>query len=92
MIRTLLRPITLALLIATPIIAGSVYAEETTGEKVSETARDVKKNTKKNYRKAKKNVRDATGNGSVVEDVKDGTKNVGDSIENSAKDVKNKVD
>ena len=70
----------------------SAFGEETSGEKLNSEARDAKSSTKKNWRKTKKTVRDATGNGSMKADAKDTAKNVGDSVEDAAKDVKNKVD
>jgi hypothetical protein len=84
--------ITFALAIALPTTVVSVFAEETAGEKVQAEGRDAKVKTKKNWRKTKKKVRDATGNSSMKEDTKDAAKNVGDSIDNTAKTVKNKVD
>ena len=67
-------------------------AEETAGEKVQNTTDDVVRGTKKTGRKAKKKVRDATGNRSRKEDAKDRMRNAGDEVEDSAKEVKRKVD
>jgi hypothetical protein len=82
-------PLFLALL---PLAVASAFAEQTAGEKVSESARDAKVATKKTARKVKKKVRDATGNGSAMKDMKDSAKNAGDSIDNAAKTAKDKVD
>ncbi len=68
------------------------WADETVGEKIESKAEDTKNATKKNWRKAKKKVRDATGNSNVGEDIKDGAKNVGDDVSSGAKKLKNKVD
>ena len=68
------------------------FAEETTTEKVENTAGDVKRDAKKSGRKFKRKVRKATGNDSVVEDAKDGLNNTGDAIGNAADKAKNKVD
>lgn len=85
------RPLALALILLLPFSAVS-FAEETVGEKVESSAREGKTSTKKGWRKTKKKVRDATGNSSITEDTKDAAKNVGDSVSDTAKDVKNKVD
>ena len=69
-----------------------VIAEETMVEKIENKAEKVGKDTKKNYRKAKKKVRDATGNSSVTEDLKDTSKNIGDELEHQGKKIKRKVD
>ena len=87
-----IRHLSLALSLVFALTAVSAFAEETTGEKMDSSVRDAKAGTKKTMRKGKKKVRDATGNGSVKEDMKDAAKNTGDSLENTAKDVKNKVD
>lgn len=70
----------------------SAFAEETTGEKITSGARDVKVDAKKSVRKGKKKVRNATGNGSIVEDAKDVGNNTMDSMDAGAKKMKDKVD
>ena len=87
-----IRHLSFALTFVFALSAISAFAEETTGEKIDSSARDAKASTKKTMRKGKKKVRDATGNGSVKEDTKDAAKNAGDSLTNTAKDLKNKVD
>jgi len=72
--------------------ANKLFAEETTGEKIQNKAGDVNVGAKKTVRKAKKKIRDATGNHSLKEDIKDQARNAGDSIENTAKKIKRKVD
>lgn len=70
----------------------AVRAEETTSEKVGKEVNDVKRAVKKKSRAAKKNIRDATGNSSTLEDLKDGARNAGDAVSDKAEEVKNKVD
>lgn len=73
-------------------LSGAAFANETTGEKITSGARDVKVDAKKSVRKGKKKVRDATGNGSIVEDAKDVGNNTMDSMDAGAKKMKDKVD
>ena len=68
------------------------FAEESTSEKVEASAQDGVNQTKRAYRKTKKKVRDATGNESTKEDIKDNAKNAGDDINAKSKELKNKVD
>jgi len=75
-----------------PLTAVTVHADETASEKAESSARSAKNKTKKNWRKTKKHVRDATGNGSMTEDAKDAAKNTGDAIDDTAKTTKDKVD
>jgi hypothetical protein len=84
--------ITAALFTMSAGLSYSARAEETTGEKVQNAGDEGWKDTKKAGRKMKKKTRDATGNSSVKEDVKDGANNVGDSVETGAKKVERKVD
>jgi uncharacterized protein (DUF2141 family) len=67
-------------------------ANETAVESVQNSVGDAKTDTKKGGRSAKKKIRDATGNGSMTEDVKDTAKNAGDDISNTASKVKRKAD
>ncbi|MBC7385424.1 MAG: hypothetical protein H7301_04565 [Cryobacterium sp.] len=71
---------------------GSAIAEESTGEKIGSEARDTKVTAKKHMRKGKKKVRDATGNHSTTEDMKDGANNAMDSTKAGAEKLKDKVD
>ncbi len=86
------RLIAVALIFGFPIIPETVIANETAGEAAVSEGRSAKNKTKRAWRKTKKNVRDATGNESVKEDIKDGAKNVGDSVEDAAKTAKDKID
>ena len=81
-----------ALLALSLPLAGYVHAEETMGEKAADTADGAKKDMKRHGRDAKRHVRNATGNGSVTKDIKDGANDAGDEINHNAKKVKNKVD
>lgn len=67
-------------------------AEENTSEKVGKEVNDAKRAVKKKGRAAKKGLRDATGNSSTSEDLKDGAKNAGEAVSDKAEEVKNKVD
>jgi hypothetical protein len=84
--------ITAALFTVTAGMSYSARAEETAGEKVQNAGDEAWKDTKKGGRKLKKKTRDATGNSSVKEDVKDSANNAGDSLETGAKKVERKVD
>lgn len=68
------------------------YAEETNGEKVENHMDEAKKDVKHHARKAKRKVRNATGNHSTTEDVKDATKDAGDSVSTEATKLKRKAD
>jgi hypothetical protein len=71
------------------IIATSVLftarADETIGGKVQDTAGDTSTSVKKTTRKAKKNIRKATGTDTVGKDIKDKANDAGDDISNTAK-------
>jgi hypothetical protein len=86
------RLIAVALIIGFPIVTETAIANETAGESAVSEGRAAKNKTKRAWRGTKKDVRDATGNSSIKEDVKDGAKNVGDSVEGAAKTTKDKVD
>ena len=90
--KSLIRLTAVALIFGFPIVPETVIADETAGEAAVSEARAGKNKTKRAWRGTKKDVRDATGNGSVKEDIKDGAKNVGDSVEGAAKTAKDKVD
>lgn len=77
---------------ATLSLAPSVKAEETRGEKIEAGAKDAKTTVKKKGRKLKKKIRDATGNESIVEDVKDGAKNLKDDASDKIDETKNRID
>lgn len=68
------------------------YAEETWGEKIENQADEAKKDTKKGVRKAKKGVRNATGNEDRGKDAKESLENAGDDVGTGAKKLKRKVD
>ncbi|MBN8554363.1 MAG: hypothetical protein J0L93_02870 [Deltaproteobacteria bacterium] len=84
--------ITLAAVAATFVWNSSVQAEETTSEKIQDKAEETNKNLKQTGRKVKKTVRDATGNSSVKEDLKDEGRNVKDEVKHQGKKIKRKVD
>lgn len=88
------RPITLVALTSALVmwVGAQAIAEETTGEKVQTKIEGTQNDAKQTGRKVKKKVRDATGNSSVTEDMKDGAKNVGDDIEHGVKKTKRKMD
>lgn len=67
------------------------YSEESIGDRVANQSGDVSTNTKKAPRKARKKVRDGTGNQSTTQDIQDATNNAGDEVSNSAKKIKRKV-
>jgi uncharacterized membrane protein YtjA (UPF0391 family) len=64
------------------------HADESAGQKVNDAAHDTTTTAKKKSRHAKKEVRDATGNHSVKEDVKDSAKDAKDDVSNSADKAK----
>lgn len=68
------------------------FSDETLPEKVETGVDEVKKDSKKSVRKAKKKHRDSTGQGNVMKDAKDQVKNTGDDIEHEAKKAERKVD
>jgi hypothetical protein len=74
------------------VLAAPLVAEETNVEKMQNKTDDVITDTKKNFRKGKKKVRDATGHHSTKEDIKDKAKDIGDSVEDGATKVKRKID
>jgi hypothetical protein len=84
--------LTVAAIALTAGFSYSARAEETAGEKVQNAGDEAWKDTKKGGRKLKKKTRDATGNSSAKEDMKDSAKNVGDSVETGANKVERKVD
>jgi hypothetical protein len=63
-------------------------AEETTATKVENTVGDMKTDAKVNARKARRHVRNKTGNGSVVKDIKDVGHDAGDKMDNAAEKAK----
>lgn len=82
-------------LAATVVFFGTrreVFAEETVVEKVQSGSENAVKETKQGARKVKKKVRNATGNSSIKEDIKDSAANAGDEIEHQAKKTKRKID
>ncbi len=66
-------------------------AEESVSGQVQDATGDIVTGTKKKARGVKKKIRDNTGNESIKEDFKDGAKNVGDDISNSAGKTKRKI-
>jgi hypothetical protein len=73
-------------------VVTQTFAEETVGEKMEANGRETKTSIKKGARKVKKNVRDATGRSSIVEDTKDSLRNSRDETSDKLKEIKNKVD
>jgi hypothetical protein len=73
-------------------IGAQAIAEETTGEKVESKVESTVNHTKQVGRKAKKKIRKTTGNESVIEDMKDSAKNIGDDAEHGVKKTKRKID
>lgn len=74
------------------VLVSTLFAEETMKESVEIKVDEIKKDAKKTGRKIKKTVRDATGNKSLVEDVKDSVHNAEDEVEHGVKTIKKKVD
>jgi len=80
-------------LIATLLLPFSkILSETTTTEKIQNEGDEAAKSLKKNSRKVKKKIRDATGNHSFTEDIKDSGKNLGDDVKTKAKKAKRKID
>lgn len=73
-------------------LSGGAFAETTTAEKAENAVQDAKTGSKKAVRKVKKGIRDATGNESAKEDLKDSAKNAGDELSDATKKAENKVD
>ncbi|MDZ4677463.1 MAG: DUF1328 domain-containing protein [Oligoflexia bacterium] len=83
----------LAIGLGFPLAFGvDAIAEESTGEKISGTAGDASVSVKKTGRKIARKTRNATGNGSVKKDIKDGVNNTSDTIKNEAEKAKDKID
>lgn len=70
----------------------AAHGEETTGEKVQNSADETWKDTKKQGRKAKKKTRDAMGRSSRTEDMKDNAKTLEDEVDVKTKKMERKVD
>lgn len=81
-----------AITFATSYSPAIVHAEETTVEKVQNKLDDVQTDAKIHMRKQKKAVREATGNESVKEDLRDAALNTQDRISNEARKLKRKLD
>lgn len=74
------------------LVSTTLHAKETTAEKIQNETDDAARKTKKVYRKAKKQVRDATGKSSIHEDFKDGARNLDDEATDALKKAKRKID
>lgn len=83
----ILVPLFLAGALSTAMFS-TARAEETTATKVENTVGDMKTDAKVNARKARRHVRNKTGNGSVVKDVKDIGHDAGDKMDNAAEKAK----
>ena len=66
----------------------TAHAEESTATKVENTVGDAKTDAKVNARKVRRHVRNKTGNGSVVKDIKDVGHDAGDKMDNAAEKAK----
>jgi len=65
--------------------------DESTTNQIKDKAGDVKTETKKAVRKAKRKARNATGHGSVTKDMKDKANDIGDDISNDADKAKRRL-
>lgn len=68
------------------------FADETATEKAATAKDEAVKDAKQEGRKAKKKLRDATGNSSIKKDAQDAAQNVGDELEAGARKAKRKAD
>ncbi len=69
----------------------NTHADESIGDKVANQSGDAATNTKKALRKARRKVRDGTGNHSTMKDAEDVSNNVSDEVSNGAKKIRRKV-
>jgi len=65
------------------------FADESPGTATKNTAEDAKAGTKKTVRKAKRQVRKATGNDTAAKDVRDKVNDVSDDTEKNVNKAKN---
>jgi uncharacterized membrane protein YtjA (UPF0391 family) len=70
----------------------NVSAEETTAEKIQNEVDEAATDAKIAVRKKKKDVRDATGNSSLIEDAKDEVENIKDRTQSETRQMKRKLD
>ena len=70
----------------------STLADETASEKTQTAADSAGRNTKQTVRKAKKKIRDKTGQQDRVKDAKDNAQSAGEDVSDKAKELKRKAD
>lgn len=81
----------LASTLALGLAAAPFAHAEDFGNKAADATGDVKTQTKKSVRTAKRNVRKATGNDSAVKDARDSVNDAGDQMQNDAAKAKRKA-
>ncbi len=85
------KPIFFALLFASVGISLQSCTEKTRDEAANKVS-EMQKDAKQGMREVKKEVRDATGNQSIIEDVKDNIEDAGDELEHQGDKAKRAVD
>jgi hypothetical protein len=79
--------------LAAPMVgATALHADETTGEKMENSADQAKTDTKTTVRKAKRHTRNATGHHSMKKDAQDKMNDAGDQMNTDANKMKDKAD
>ena len=81
----------LVLFFSLPFIgAANLFAEESTVNKIKDSAGDLETSTKKALRNTKQKIRKATGNDTALKDVKDSLHNIEDDASNISAKSKRK--